>query len=110
MGTNLGDLLRGMGLKASEPAPEADPLPVADLPVSTAGRVIVRSLRKGHGGKTVTTLTGLPAPLEPFAKRLRVELGVGARVDGELVVVQGDQTERVLRWLLEQGFERAVRG
>ena len=69
--------------------------------------------RKGHGGKTATVVTGLvlAAPaLEHVAKTLRRALGCGASVDGDRLIVQGDQVPRVQAWLAAQGARRIVVG
>ena len=69
--------------------------------------------RKGHGGKTATVVTGLGLPardLDGVARALRRALGCGASVDGDRVVVQGDQATRVRDWLTAQGARRVVVG
>ena len=68
-------------------------------------RILVRHERKGHGGKTVTLVTGvtLPAPqLELFVKELRQALGCGAQGDAECITVQGDQRERIAQFFLQK--------
>jgi translation initiation factor 1 len=95
------------------PPPEAPPAAVErpdDL--SDVPRATVRRERKGRGGKTVTLVQhlGLPAErLAALAKALRQALGCGASVEGEEVVVQGDQVDRVVVFLQKHGVRRISR-
>ena len=62
---------------------------------------------KGRGGKTVTLVRGLPlaaAELEALGKQLRTHCGSGGTVKDGVVEVQGDHAERVLAWLMAQGY------
>ena len=111
MGTSLGDLLKAAGLSASDPdkAPAEEVVP-DDAPTGPvfAPKVHLRTSKKGHGGKAVTIVTGILQPDE-ILRKLRKELGVGARIDGETVVINGRQTERIARWLESQGAKNVRR-
>jgi translation initiation factor 1 len=112
-GGGLGALFAAKGFVASTPSePSADAPSSTDTPGwSEVGKVIVRRTRKGRGGKTVTLVEGLPAAfLAQASKELGRGLGVGARVEEEAVVVQGDQCERLQAWLVDAGVTRVVRG
>ncbi len=61
----------------------------------------------GHGGRTVTLLSGVVHG-ELLLKDLKRELGVGARVDGDELVVQGNQVDRVGQWLEKRGATGVV--
>ncbi|MBI3137100.1 MAG: translation initiation factor [Sphingobacteriales bacterium] len=62
---------------------------------------------KQRGGKAVTVVTGFagrPGDLEELGKKLKTVCGTGGSVkDGE-AIVQGDQREKVLQWLLRNGY------
>jgi len=77
------------------------------------GKIVVRRERKGHGGKTVTRITGFrtgPEAMESLARELAKRLGVGAKVEGEHLWVQGDQVERLQDILPQMGAKKVVAG
>ena len=76
---------------------------------ATAGDGVVRVRRekKGRGGKTVTTATGIPLPaaeLRDLAKALRRRCGSGGTVKEGVVEIQGDHVETLVGALEEHGF------
>jgi translation initiation factor 1 len=62
---------------------------------------------KQRAGKAVTLVTGFSgavADLEDLGKKLKSFCGTGGSVkDGE-IIVQGDNREKVLQWLLKNGY------
>ncbi len=93
---------------ALAPAAETDDTPAAvdtapergavSAEVECPKKVHLRQERKGRGGKTVTVVGGLglgAASLAAWARQVRQALGCGASVEGETLVVQGDQRERL---------------
>jgi translation initiation factor 1 len=71
------------------------------------GKVRVRCERKGHGGKTVTVLSGLPlteAALTTLAGELKRRCGCGGTIKAGNIEIQGDQAELLLAELLKRGF------
>jgi translation initiation factor 1 len=109
----LGDLLASRGLHGSptaRPPSASEPSGPRTRPdLSRSGNITLSRERKGHGGKTATVVAGLVLPgrdLESVARALRRALGCGASVDGDRVLVQGDQVERVRDWLAAQGARR----
>jgi translation initiation factor 1 len=76
-----------------------------------AEKVIVARSKKGRGGKTVTLVTGVLAKArDGLASDLRKALGCGATVDGEEIVVQGDQVPRVRTFLEARGARKVIVG
>ena len=68
--------------------------------------------RKGHGGKTVTNVTGLSG-LEMEARmelcsEIKAALGIGARFVDSVLELQGDQRQRAAAWLEARGFRCRV--
>jgi translation initiation factor 1 len=115
----LGELLARRGLHGSPDTRQTSPqteerrAPAVGPDLSRCGKLTVSRERKGHGGKTATVVSGLGLPvrdLEGVARALRRALGCGASIDGDRLVVQGDQVPRVQDWLGAQGARRVVAG
>ncbi len=70
----------------------------------------VRLETKHRGGKAVTLVEGFIGKnedLEDLGKKLKNYCGTGGSAkDGE-IIVQGDQREKVLQWLLKNGYKNA---
>jgi len=76
-----------------------------------AEKVVVRKEKKGHGGKTVTVVSGVVAACRSeMATALKKALGTGAREDGDDIVMQGDLVDRVIAALEKEGARTIVRG
>jgi translation initiation factor 1 len=74
---------------------------------------VVRLERKGRGGKEATVVEKLALPpraLEAWAVEARRALGCGGSIEGDAIVLQGDQRDRAVRWLEGKGVRRVVRG
>lgn len=68
----------------------------------------VRLDTKQRAGKAVTLVegfVGMPDDMEELGKKLKTFCGTGGSAkDGE-IIVQGDQREKVLQWLLKNGYK-----
>jgi len=93
--------------------------PKCEKPVSTcicrkaaakpAGDGIVRISRetKGRKGKGVTVITGLPMStdsLKQLAKQLKKKCGSGGTVKGNIIEIQGDHRDLLVKALSDQGY------
>jgi translation initiation factor 1 len=81
-----------------------------ELP-QTDGKVRVRRETQGRGGKTVTTIAGVPLAAEALrelAGELKRLCGSGGATKDGVIEIQGDHCERVLAALTERGY-RAIR-
>jgi len=78
-----------------------------------AGRIVIARERAGRGGKTVTVVRGVLSDAETLAeiaRRMRQSLGTGGSVEGETIVLGGDQVRRAADWLRAEGATRIVIG
>jgi translation initiation factor 1 len=84
-----------------EPAPAGD------------GIVRVRRETKGRGGKTVTTVSGIPLggkALRNLASDLKRRCGTGGTIKDGVVEIQGDHRETIVAELLRRGFTAKLAG
>jgi translation initiation factor 1 len=74
-------------------------------------RAVVRIERRGRGGKEATVVEKLALPagaLSGWLAEARRALGCGGALEGDALVLQGDQRDRVARWLEERGVARVT--
>jgi len=111
LGISLGALL------GKETPPEEAPAgktPPETVPSSgegkLPGRAVLSRETKGRGGKTVTRISfrdGTPPDTAALAKSLRT--ACGGTVEGDDILLQGDQTDKASAWLSAKGV-RTRRG
>lgn len=64
---------------------------------------------KQRAGKAVTLVTsfiGKPMDLESLGKILKTYCGTGGSVKEGVIIIQGDQREKVKQWLLKNGYKK----
>ena len=96
----LGDLPQG-------PAPQTKPEPKGPA------RAVVRMERKGRGGKEVTVVEQLALgarDLNIWLKALKGALGCGGVIEGDTLVLQGDQRKRLPSILESRGVRKIIVG
>ena len=82
---------------------------------TTVSDGIVRICRevKGRGGKTVTTVSGVPGSnqaLKELATRLKRQCGTGGTVKDRIIIIQGDHRETLLKYFKENGYQAKLAG
>lgn len=73
----------------------------------------VRRESKGRGGKTVTTISGVPLELEALsslASALKKRCGCGGALKDGVIEIQGDHVELLLSELAARGFRAKKSG
>jgi len=73
----------------------------------------VRRESKGRGGKTVTTITGVPLaeePLKALATTLKKRCGTGGALKDGVIEIQGDHVELLLAELIRLGYKAKKSG
>ena len=84
-----------------------------DTPAQTGKQDLRIWLERKGGGKVVTVVrghTGKDAEIELLAKTLKTKCGVGgAAKDGE-ILLQGDHRDKVLAYLLANGYQARKAG
>ena len=107
------------GLRESMPEPAAEPAAPervdAPPPAERRGpaRAVVRMERSGRGGKIVTVVDHLglpPGEREGWLKALKASLGCGGTLEGEAIVLQGDQRPRLPALLTARGVRKVTVG
>jgi translation initiation factor 1 len=88
--------------------------PIKDLDTQQdSGESVSRIIKmkrevKGRGGKTVTTLVGFNLPaenLQKVASDLKRHCGSGGSVKDGIIIIQGDQRDKIETYLAGQGYQ-----
>lgn len=75
------------------------------LPVQQKLKVLLDTKqRRGKAVTLVSGFTGLENGLEELGKKLKAFCGTGGSVKDSLVIIQGDQRDKVLQWLKNNGY------
>lgn len=77
------------------------------------GIVRIRRETKGRGGKTVTSVSGVPLDtpaLKNLAKSLKSRCGTGGSVKDGVIVIQGDHRETLVQEMKKQGYTVKLAG
>ncbi len=70
----------------------------------------VRLDTKQRAGKAVTLVTGFTGKeddLEELGKKMKTFCGTGGSVKDGQIIIQGDQRDKVMLWLTQNGYKQA---
>lgn len=87
-------------------------LPAEETLAAKQQKLKVRLDTKQRAGKAVTLVEGFsgkPEDLEDLGKKLKTFCGTGGSVKDGLVIVQGDQRDKLVAWLLKNGYSSTKR-
>ena len=90
----------------SENEPEQETIPPAQQ------KLRIRLDTKQRAGKAVTLITGFIGKAEDLhflGKQMKNFCGTGGSVKDNEAIVQGDQRDKVLQWLLKNGYSNTKR-
>lgn len=68
--------------------------------------------KKHRGGKVVSIIKGFcmkEAEIEAMAKKLKSFCGTGGSVKDNEIIIQGDHREKILQWLLKNGYSKSTK-
>ncbi len=85
---------------------------VQETLLQTQQKLKVRLDTKQRAGKAVTLVEnfiGKEEDLEELGKRLKNLCGTGGSVKDRQIIIQGDQREKVLQWLVKNGYKNSKR-
>jgi translation initiation factor 1 len=87
--------------------PEREEDPQQETLPAKQQKLRIRLDTKQRAGKAVTLVEnflGQAADLEDLGKKLKTVCGTGGSVKDGIVIIQGDQRDKVLQWLLKNGY------
>jgi len=99
--------------ESAERAAPREPEPPKAPPAKTYARAVVRMERAGRGGKEATVIEQIdlsPAEREKWLTALKAALGCGGKIEGDTLMLQGDQRERLKPLLAARGVKRVTIG
>jgi len=117
-GSNPFASLDGQGLPEALPEPEREIKVSVKQEESNLGkgvRLEIRREKSGRGGKTVTTVRGIPPGLgkdkkEKLLKRIKSSLGTGGTWAGKDMEIKGERRAEELEWFRAMGFRPVLAG
>jgi translation initiation factor 1 len=107
MSSRDGRIVYTTGVGRIAPAPAKKDVPRGD------GIVRVRRETGNRGGKTVTTIRGVPAAesaLKELAGELKRLCGTGGTVKDRVIEIQGDHRDKIVAALTQRGYTVKLAG
>lgn len=96
---------------STDPAFQINPEPeLTATPVAAQQKLRVSLDKKQRAGKAVTLVKGFEGSEDDaieLGKKLKTFCGTGGSVKDKEILVQGDQRDKVVQWLLANGYKNA---
>jgi len=76
--------------------------------IKSDGIIRVQKEKKGRAGKTVTAIYNIPLnnfEMSILAKKIKQKCGTGGSVKGDVVIIQGENVEKVIAFLEDEGYK-----
>ena len=87
--------------------------PETHLETKQDGVIRIRREVKGRKGKTVTVISGFQfgqSDLKALAKQLKQQCGTGGSVKDDMIIIQGDHRENLMKLLKAQDYKVKLSG
>ena len=87
--------------------------PKTPLKTKQDGIIRIRREVKGRKGKTVSVIYGFQpnqVDLKTLAKQLKQQCGTGGNVKDDMIIIQGDHREKLMKLLKAQGHKVKLSG
>ncbi len=81
-----------------------------ETPIPQKQRFYIRLDRRHRAGKAVTLIEGFEGrenDLQDLGKKLKNFCGSGGSAKDGVILVQGDQRDKVLQWLIKNGYSNS---
>jgi translation initiation factor 1 len=91
---------------------EEEPSAAAETLPANQQKLKIKFETKNRGGKAVTLIQGFigtDEDLQLLGKKLKNYCGTGGSAKDSEIIIQGDQRDKVLAWLIKEGYKQSRR-
>lgn len=103
---NLGGLVFSTDANYQPPEEDGDDLDPLEPSEHRLRILLDRKQRRGKSVTLITDFEGTDDEIKTLAKELKSHCGVGGSVKDWEILIQGDQRDKVLKYLLKKGYSQ----